>query len=93
MRQSIFRVKPLVSAVLHEAAAARDDDNALILRVWQRCGLEVNGDIDQVAAALPSVATIRRQRAYIQNVQERYLPSPDVRAKRRKHSPRRKESA
>jgi hypothetical protein len=93
MRASIYRVRPLVAAVLRESPAARDNDNVLTLRIWQQCGLEVNGDIDQLAAALPHVQTIQRQRAYIQNILGRFLPSPDISAKRRKHAGRQKDGA
>jgi hypothetical protein len=90
MGQSVFRVKPLVVAALRESPAARDDNNALILDVWQRCGLQVIGDIEMLASTLPQVETIRRERARIQNEEERYPPSPNVQAKRRRHTGPRK---
>jgi hypothetical protein len=90
MGQSVFRVRPLVADTLRESSAARDDNNALILQVWRRCGLQVVGDVESIAATLPQAETIRRARARIQNEEERYPPSPSVQARRRKYSGPRK---
>jgi hypothetical protein len=93
MSDVVYQVKPLVVAALRESALARDLDNALILDVWQRCGLRVAGEIHQLAAELPHVETIRRHRARIQNIEGRFPPSPNVLARRQRHSRRRKDKA
>ncbi len=82
------KAKELILQLLREEERCRNDDLFLIFRVWQKQGYTLQ--IDEVGIVcskkvIPySPETIRRNRAHIQNVQGKYLPTdPNVMIERK----------
>jgi len=40
--EQILKIRPLVAEILKKDVEARDDDNVLLVRVWQRLGIKDN---------------------------------------------------
>ena len=82
VKKELEKVKDIVLKILEEDDRARNDDKYLIWRVMRKfTNFYVPfEDFDKI----PSYESVRRVRAYIQNVEHKFMPTnPEVMKKRR----------
>jgi len=71
-------IKSKVLQVLRDYPETRDDNNALVVHVWQLEEPSLPNDLSQQVKHLSKVETIRRECKTIQHVEGRFRPSAEV---------------